>query len=77
MSAPLLNVHQAYITAHLKYLTQNRGISTPGDYFTNSLDFTDIAPEYHEYPLNLIYRVFSLNPADIMIVLKNPNVTQD
>lgn len=76
MEDSLLKVHSAYLDAHLRYMKKVRNVESPAEYLSNYLGFTKSVDAYESYPLELVYRVPSLTPADVMLVLKNPNITE-
>ena len=76
MGDRLLGVHSAYLDTHLRYMSSVRNVESPAEYLSNYLGFTKAVGAYESYPLDLVYRVPTLTPADVMLVLKNPNITE-
>lgn len=76
MDDKLLETHSTYLDAHLRYMKNVRGVESPAEYLSDYLGYTEVADPYKNYPLDLVYRVSSLIPADVMLVLKSPNITK-
>jgi len=76
MDQSLIDVHATHLQSHLRYIQEERNVSSPADYFREYLGFSNIDSAYENYPLDIIYRVPSLSPAEVMIVLKNPNISE-
>jgi len=77
MDDDVVNVHTGYVRAHLRYMRRVRNVESPADYLTTYPDFSAPPEEYQVAPLDLVYRIPSLHRSDVMLVLKNPNITAE
>lgn len=76
MTDEVLNVHSAFLRTHAQYMRRVRGAKTPTEYFQEYLDYENPSSEFSDYPLEVVFRVPSLSPADVMLVLKNPGISE-
>jgi len=74
MSAELIKLHRERIDEHLQYMEGERDVRFAKEYLTEYPDFDDIHPVYTDALIDITYRVHSLEPADVMVVMKNPNM---
>lgn len=72
----LVDIHAEYISKHMLDMLEE-GVENPKEYFEheNGGDIEEVGNRYEDYPMEVVFSISSCTPSDIMVILRNPGLS--